>query len=284
VGLTVGLAGCATQVPGDLAPEPSRSRSAPEPIPQPRPQPTSSAVTTTTEVVRTKPALDPAAVVAAVRSVEPRATVAAVVVDRTTGAPRLELNADRPFRSASLVKLLIAIDALERGEDAALDKRLSYMLRMSDDATASSLWVAGGGSALVTRTAARIGLRATRPPRIPGQWGDVMLTAADVVRIYQFILTGLPAGQSRLILDALASAPRVAADGFDQYFGIPDGLGGPFAIKQGWSNSKTDIVLHSTGLVGDHIVVLLTEHPVRSSWSTDARAVTAGARALSPLR
>jgi hypothetical protein len=108
-----------------------------------------------------------------------------------------------------------------------------------------------------------------------------------VVRTSHYILPGRPAGQRGLTLDARASAPRVAADGFDQYFGIPDGLGGPFAIKQGWSNSTTDIAMHSTGLVGDgfgHIVVLLTEHPVRSSWSTDARAVTAGARALSPLR
>jgi hypothetical protein len=114
----------------------------------------------------------------------------------------------------------------------------------------------------------------------------VMLTAADVVRTYQFILTGLPAEQSQLILDALASAPRKASDGFDQYFGIPDGLGRPFAIKQGWSNSTTDIVLHSTGLVGDgfgRIIVLLTEHPVRSSWTTDARSVTAGAKAISPV-
>jgi hypothetical protein len=237
-------------------------------------------------VVIPKPVLDPESVVAAVRSVERRATVAAVVLDRSTEVPLLELNTDRPFRSASLVKLLIAIDALERGGEAKLEKRISYMLSMSDDAMASSLWVAGGGSALVTRTSARLGLTGTRPPRIPGQWGDVLLTADDVVRTYEFILTELPREQSQLIVNALASAPRKASDGFDQYFGIPDGLGGTFAIKQGWSNSSTDIALHSTGLVGDgfrYVVVLLTEHPLGISWSAGTRSVTAGAKALSLL-
>jgi hypothetical protein len=138
----------------------------------------------------------------------------------------------------------------------------------------------------VTRTSARLGLIGTRPPSIPGQWGDVLLTASDVVRIYDFILTELPAAQRDLIVSALAGAPRKASDGFDQYFGIPDGIGGSWAIKQGWSNSRSDIALHSTGLVGEgwrYIVVLLTEHPLGISWTTGARSVTAGAKALSPL-
>jgi hypothetical protein len=114
----------------------------------------------------------------------------------------------------------------------------------------------------------------------------VLITAHDIARTYQYILTELPAGDRELIVDAMAAAPRRAGDGFDQYFGIPDGLGGTWAIKQGWSDSPHDLVLHSTGLVGPgwrHIVVLLTEHPVGVPAATAARSVTAGAKAFSTL-
>jgi hypothetical protein len=271
-------------VAGELAPGSSWSESAPEPIPQPRPQPTASVVTTvtTTEVVKAKPAFDPAVVVSAVRSVEPRATVAAVVVDRATGKPELELNADRPFRSASLVKLLIAIDLLERGAGPADRQRIARMLTMSDDGLASMFWVRAGGPALVTRTSAKLGLTGVRPPEVPGQWGEVVVTPRDIVTVYRYVL-GLPPEDRRLIVDALAQAPRVAADGFDQHFGIPDGIDADWAVKQGWGSDDRAKVLHSTGLVGLHwryVVVLLSEHPLGTGWQTCARSVTAAARAM----
>lgn len=284
VSLTVGLAGCAAQVPHSTgsAPMPDITSvgQAPAetsaPLPQPRAQATTSVVTD----------FNPASVAGAAKQVEKRATVGALVVDRTTGDALLEINADRQFRSASLVKLLIAIDALARDDDAKLARQISYMLSMSDDDTASALWVAGGGASLVTRTSARLGLTGTEPPKILGRWGDVLLTAHDVGRIYEFVLTELPDAHRTLIVDALANAPRKASDGFDQHFGIPDGLGGTWAIKQGWSNSTNDIVLHSTGLVGDgwrYVVVLLTEHPLGVSWAVAAQSVTSAAKALSPL-
>jgi hypothetical protein len=89
-----------------------------------------------------------------------------------------------------------------------------------------------------------------------------------------------------LIVDALAQAPQVAADRFDQYFGIPDGLPAPWAIKQGWGNNDTAMVLHSTGLVGPdwrYVVVLLTEHPLGSGWGTSAESVTSAAASLQRL-
>jgi hypothetical protein len=143
--------------------------------------------------------------------------------------------------------------------------------------------VQDGGPALVKRAAALIGLQGTEPPEVSGKWGEVKLTAHDIVRVYQYVMDSLPPADHTLIVDALAQAPEYAADGFRQHFGIPDGLNLQWAIKQGWGNNDSAMVLHSTGLVGAHwrfVVVLLTEHPLGSGWKTSAASVTAAAQAL----
>ncbi len=272
-GLTVvGLTGC-----GERA-QPAATYPPVAPAPQPRVE--------KTETVAVEPAFDPATVITAVRSVEPRATLGALVVDRTAGTELLAIEPDRQFRSASLVKLLIAIDVLEQKTDEHTRRQLTVMLARSDDDIASSLWVSGGGSEIVARTAERLGLGGTEPPKKPGRWGDVLLTAHDVARIYEYVLTELPDEDRELIVNALAGAPRVAKDGWDQHFGIPDGLGGTWAVKQGWSDSPTDLVIHSSGLVDEgwrYIVVLLTEHPLGTRVAAATGSVTAAAKALSPL-
>jgi hypothetical protein len=94
----------------------------------------------------------------------------------------------------------------------------------------------------------------------------------------------MPPEDRALVVDALAEAPEYAADDFDQYFGIPDGLDAQWAVKQGWGNNDHAMVLHSTGLVGEgwrYVVVLLTEHPLGSGWRTSADSVTAAASELS---
>jgi len=101
--------------------------------------------------------------------------------------------------------------------------------------------------------------------------------------VYQYVMNNLPPEDHTLVVDALAQAPQYAADEFDQYFGIPDGLNVQWAIKQGWGNNAHAMVLHSTGLVGAnwrYVVVLLTEHPLGSGWKTSAASVTAAAGAL----
>jgi hypothetical protein len=178
------------------------------------------------------------------------------------------------FRSASLVKLLIALDVLARRPDTPpLRDALRRMLSASDDGVANELWDADGGPEIVTRTARRLALPATRPPEIAGRWGDTMLGIADVVAIYRHVLES---PWRDPILDALAAAPRHGSDGFDQHFGIPSRLPRPWAIKQGWSESSRDVVLHTSGLVGAgwrHIVVVLASFPVGTDWTTAAAAV-----------
>lgn len=270
--LAIGLTGCGahSQLDGPVLPV----------APAPRP------IVEETETVVVEPPFDPATVTTAVQAVEPNATVGALVVDRTAGTELLAIEPDRQFRSASLVKLLIALDALEREPDEYTRNQLAAMLSRSDDDIASMLWVKGGGPLLVKRAVKRLGLVATEPPVRAGRWGDVLLTAHDVARIYEYVLTEIPEPDRELIVRALADAPRVAKDGWDQYFGIPDGLGGTWAIKQGWSDSPTDLVIHSTGLYGEgwrYVVVLLTEHPLHTRVAAATGSVTVGAKALSSL-
>jgi hypothetical protein len=223
----------------------------------------------------------------AVRLVAPGASVGLEVYDRDEPGPVLESDPDRQFPSASVVKLLIALDALNRSGASPpqdLRDRIQQMLSNSDDNIASALWEANGGPAIVTRTAGLLGLTGTQPPEDPGQWGNTAITASDMVTTYRYISDKLPDPGRSLILDALTNAHQQAADGSDQYFGIPDGLPGvPRAIKQGWMNDSDATILHTTGLVGDHsryVVVLLTSTPTDSS---PTQAITAGAAALAPV-
>ncbi|MGB3443681.1 MAG: hypothetical protein WBA97_33515 [Actinophytocola sp.] len=226
--------------------------------------------------------IDPAAMEAAARQVEPNTTLGAVVFDRVGGGKPLSVNADRQFRSASLVKLMIAIDALDHGASETERDRLVRMLSLSDDDIASSFWVKLGPN-LVPRVVKLIGLQHTEAPEMSGRWGEVKITANDLVLVYQYILNQMPPGDRTLVVDALAQAPQHAADEFDQYFGIPDGLDIQWAIKQGWGNNDHTMVLHSTGLVGAgwrYVVILLTEHPLGSGRRTCADSVTAAASVL----
>ncbi|WP_240965321.1 SH3 domain-containing protein [Streptomyces zingiberis] len=169
-------------------------------------------------------------------------TAGIAVFDRRTGTFTARVNADHRFRSASIVKLLLALDVLRDlapaydipGEERA---RLEAMLRSSDDDQASHYWAERGGSAIIGRMASRLGLTGTAPPPAthPGFWGYTALTAADTVRIYRYILDEAPVPVREFIMGNLRRATRCANDGFDQYFGIPSAFDGPWAAKQGWS-------------------------------------------------
>lgn len=221
-------------------------------------------------------------VVSAVRAASrPDTAVGLLVVDRATDRALAAHEPNRPFRSASLVKLLMAVDALVSG--TATREELHVMLSRSDDDIANRLWVRSGGSAMVVATAARLGLRGTRPPALPHRWGDVLMTPADVIRVYRHI-AALPPADRDLLEGALRAAPSVAADGFDQHFGIPDAVSAPWAVKQGWSDSRRDLSVHTTGVVADrYVVVLLTEHPLPIALRRAAASVTEGMRVLNPV-
>jgi hypothetical protein len=168
-------------------------------------------------------------------------TAGVAVFDRQTGTFTEQLNSAGQFRSASVVKLLIALDLLwNRGPDAlptADRSRIDTMLRGSDDAAASTFWANNGSGAIIDRMVARLGLTDTaRPPSThPGYWGYTAISARDTVRIYRYLLDSAPAAVRDYILGNLRQSTRCATDGYDQHFGIAGSFNRPWAVKQGWS-------------------------------------------------
>ena len=231
-----------------------------------------------------------AAVQQAMQAVLPNVQVGFEVFDRQTDTVLISQNAGQQFASMSVVKLLIAVDALARDNwvtpDNATQQEIHQMLADSDDEIADRLWTADGGPTIVTRMAGLLGLTGTQPPDDPGEWGDTKITPQDMVTVYRYVTDQLPTPDRDLVLGALTSAPPIAADGFNQYFGIPDGMPHTtWAIKQGWGTSGSQAVMNSTGLVGTDLryVVVVLASASADSYSTVPAVVTAGASVLAGL-
>ncbi|TVT60880.1 hypothetical protein FNH05_03830 [Amycolatopsis rhizosphaerae] len=167
-------------------------------------------------------------------------TASYLAFDQTTGHT-FGADEHRQYRSASVVKLFIALDYLEShgpgyqipAEDLAL---LQPMLRSSNDDAASTLWVRDGWQEIVNRMVALIGLTDTAPPEKPGMWGYTAISAADIVKTYRYLLHRANPEYRDFIMDNLHEATQCASDGFDQSFGIPSAVGElPHGVKQGWS-------------------------------------------------
>lgn len=254
---------------------------------------TATTTTTTTTPAPTTPAVPPEAVGQlvdkAVNGVVPGTTVGVLAVDTDSDQPVASHNAAEPMYTASVVKLLIAIDLLHSQNwqpDAATAARLEQMISYSDDDIANALWDQDGGNSIVTRTASLIGLTSTQPPDDPAQWGEATMSAQDVVTTYEFIQDEIPAPAQDVLTAGMSGAAATAADGFQQYFGIPDGLpGASWEIKQGWMLLMSTTVLDTTGMVGlgptmPYAVAIMTELPAGTSWSAGTKAVSAGAAAI----
>ncbi len=219
----------------------------------------------------------------------PTTTASYAVYDRTTHT-MTGRDVHKPIRSASLVKILIAIEQLETRGD---DPRVEPMLRVSDDNAASELWVENGWEQLVVRTAQRLELRDTRPPEDRGMWGYTALSAHDVVKIYRYLLEDATPRVRHTIMGHLHRAEKCASDGFDQSFGLPRATRWP-AFKQGWSGFgdpskpcrqhprprarwEPDLrspAMHTSGTCGFSIVALLTLHPQGTTYDQAAKRVT----------
>lgn len=232
-------------------------------------------------------------------------TAGVAVFDRQTGTFTEQLNTSTRFRSASVVKLLLALDFLwNRGPDytvpAADRALLEPMLRSSYDDAADHYWEENGGSAIITRMVGRLGLKDTAPPPTgyEGYWGYTSLSARDTVTIYRYLLDSAPGPVRDFVMGNLRGSTRCASDHFDQHFGIAGAFEKPWAVKQGWSGSSfekgtcgptsaagatrsagaapaaadvdlTRPALHSTGTVGAgdrSIVAVFTLHPVGTSY------------------
>ncbi|MCC8250069.1 serine hydrolase [Saccharothrix luteola] len=257
VAVTVGVPGTTVTSPEVTAwveptPEPTPIPE-PEPMPEPEPEPVSLAELT------------------------PSVRRGVLVHDLRTGAELFAERPDQPFPTASVVKLLIALDALDRGAAPARD--VARMIATSDDDIANRLW----RTSIPRRWAEEIGLPGLSPPADPNQWGDTRMTARDVVAVYRYVLRSRHAG---VIVPALEGATPTGADGFDQTFGIPDAVGAhQWGVKQGWACCYDGLrVLNTTGVVDRrYVVAVLTGHDSATGYPRAAALVTDLVAALTPL-
>ncbi|WP_157494518.1 serine hydrolase [Kutzneria sp. 744] len=210
--------------------------------------------------------------------------LATAVYDLRENAFVSRSDEDQPFAAESLTKLLIATDLAAAGKLTGDNlPRVQRMLSTSDDTAANQLWTADGGPQIVSRAVRSMGLKRTIPPRDPGRWGDTSTTAADVVRIYQHIVTTMPAAQRDVLLADLATTAR-AADGTNQDFGITAALpDGEWWAKQAWACCRPAWDVHTTGLVGAdrrYVVVALSQQPVAGGFGGATRVMTTVAKNL----
>ncbi|OZM75217.1 hypothetical protein CFN78_03395 [Amycolatopsis antarctica] len=188
--------------------------------------------------------------------------------------------------AASVVKLLIVLDLLDRsGVPSGSDEdSVRRMLSASDDTIASRLWQRNGGSAIIDRQAAALGLEHTHPPGDDGEWGATRMSPGDITAVYRHITGALPAEEREFVTEALADAGNRAADGFDQYFGIPSGLpDSTWAVKQGWGSADGRRVLNTTGLVTTthtYAVAIMSTWAEDVDWPTATTALTSATRAM----
>ncbi len=215
----------------------------------------------------------------------PRATDAraARLAVRTAGNG---MAAGRAFPSASLVKLFLAEDLLRRDRAGTITltapdlRSMAAMIRSSDDAAASALWVRHDGARAVRAVADRYDLPGTEPPRRAGQWGQTVTTPGDVARFLALLPVVAHPDDAATLLGWMRAITPIADDGFDQRFGFSGTLEGRPAVKQGWMCCVADQRhLHSVAVAGTTVLVMLSEVPQEVGYDRARRRLDAAAEA-----
>jgi hypothetical protein len=237
-------------------------------------RPTVPQITTEPPTAMAAPRAVPARVVvdAVEQAMAPGMTLGVAVLNVSTGELVEGGNAQEPLYAASLSKLILVVDMLDRRRLDGLTIAESDLtlvgraLTSSDDGAMNLLWGTYDGPGAISRVATRLGLTATTTPDDPSQWGETLVAAGDLARTYQHILRDMPAEDRGTIVNALAVTEPIAADGFDQFFGLlAQGASEERYAKQGWVSYRPQrLFLHSAGVVRDgrtghdHAVVLLS--------------------------
>ena len=204
------------------------------------------------------------------------------MLDRTTGELAVGDRGHERFYTASLAKLIVIVDVLDRRRTEGLkvtDADLQLFAagaraerRQRDERAVGEVRRARAPA----RVSARLGLEGTAAPRRTGQWGEVEVTAADYATLWKYVLDDMP-----------ADGPRTADLGHggrtvDREGRLRPGRSGllssddprrrvPGAVaKQGWMCCFSgQYYLHSAGVVGPEkrfVVVLLTRQPRTKGW------------------
>jgi hypothetical protein len=151
------------------------------------------------------------------------------------GSPNLNARSD----TASMIKAWLAADHLRRASvaprkvDPAIQRRLSVMIRDSDNAEASRFWVSGGGTSIITRMIKICGLTDSRAVAA-GQWSTTEVSARDTVRLAVCIADGRAAGPTWTpwLLNEMRSVRGVGRFGIIS--AMSPEVAPKVAIKNGW--------------------------------------------------
>ena len=230
---------------------------------------------------------------AAVNAAQERASstteLGVAVFDRSTGELAVGDRGHEQFYTASLSKLIVIVDVLDRRRTAGLQvtdddlKLIARALGPSDDSAMSALWEKFDGAGAPARVSAKLGLEGTTAPRRFGQWGEVEVTPADYATLWKYVLDDMPDDDRALLISDMKAAPSTAKDGFDQAFGLlaPEirGDGSGAVAKQAWMCCFSgEYYLHTAGAVEPaerFVVVMLTRQPRTNGWPS-ARAEQTG--------
>jgi beta-lactamase class A len=152
-------------------------------------------------------------------------------VDLATGAEVEGPDDQEPLRSASIIKVAIAVAFLRQEPDPseADEALLEAMIENSDNDAATTLYDRISGEAGLQAVLDSLGMTDTTPAP---SWGFTTTTAADLAKLFTAVAMGeaLPeAGTTRLI------SMMQTVEG-DQTWGIADAVvaGTPVAVKNGW--------------------------------------------------
>jgi hypothetical protein len=222
----------------------------------------------------TTPADNPALAANAVKAVDSLQVsgvqYGAAILDRNTGKLTTGSEGTTGFFSASVVKLFVITDLLHKVEQGQVtlsssdQAHIKLALERSDDQSMNTLWEKYDGPALVTQLISLAGLHDTvLDTSNLGEWGETKISARDVTAVWEYVLTKLSTADRDLVVNYTHSAADTGTDGFDQAFGL---LQPPrpttVKAKQGWMIAGSEMILNTTGVLGDHdqyVVAILTK-------------------------
>lgn len=260
---------------------------------EPSPSPSSSAPS----VPPVSPVPARELVAAAEGAAPPGMTLGVAVLDVNTGELAAGRDGERRFMAASLTKLILAVDVLDRqradGQPLDADTRdlVARALSSSDDNAMNALWGRYDGAGGVSRVADRLGLTASLPSGSADMWGDTEVTAADMAGIYRYVLRDMAPQDAAVIVSALSAATPVATDGFAQHYGLlRQGASPGHYAKQAWVEyAPAGYLLHSAGVAYDartghaYAIALLSIQPYTSGQEARDRLSSVAAAAMAVL-
>jgi hypothetical protein len=206
------------------------------------------------------------------------------VLDRDSGQETLGNEGTTQFYSASVLKLFLITDLFHQQESGAITLssgdlgNIHLALTQSDDNAMDALWESYDGPQAIAQLTALAHLQDTDVPddiNETGEWGETLISARDVLAVYQYMLTSLNTADRQLILTDLNNAAPDGSDGFDQSFGLLGSTrNGDTKAKQGWMEFNDQVMLHTTGIVdsGDDVVVALLSEQSGSGSDADYAA------------